>query len=1248
MFKKITSLILTFVMTLGVICIYPMGTVHANEDTGLELEKIIYANSTLDTDEINSDNEVNIENDAEIDTSTVITSPNKYPAIKLVFNEELNCDYKDKLLDDTTIIKAIDNSGKNVDGFSATYNSETKSIDIDVSSYDVSQDNNPYYLVLTDQIKSNDKNFVPKVVFDGKLAEGGKELLLPFNFDTEKPGCTIMSGETSISTEADDPTVLEKENVIEFKFSESMRIFNYKIDDEYDFSRNISFEEKQDDGQYKAINLEASDFNANEENIKFFLSGDNYKNNKEYHIKISKYNIEDLAGNGLNYDVKGDYYFKIQGDTPVLNSTLSPNSIVFSKTTPSATQIEMNLNGNNLVDIKEGEKALEMDTDYSVSENVVTISEDYLKEKETGKFDLTFVFDKGNPATLAVIITEGEEVTIDSTITPSKAEFDKTNPKDIEVAMNLNGNSFMGIKNGEDELASGTDYSVDKDKVTIKSDYLDQISEGTLKLSFKFDKGNDAELLITIKDDSVIIIDSTITPTKAEFDKANPKDIEVSMSLNGNSLTGIKNVKEGLQLDKDYSISGDRVTIKSDYLKEKAVGSLNLTFIFNQGNNAKLELTIKDSSMVINDPIITPSTAEFDEGDPKDIVVTMNPNGNTLLKLKVVLDLKPGEDYVVSGNEVTIKKEYLSTRTFGSETTIIFMFSNNKTAELKVKMLRSSTITNYGVNYKRNEPNDIELSVNYNGNTLEYIKTRDTGYMLIEGEDYTLKDDKILLKQKFLNTLPLGYPKLVFHFNHGKDDDLTITVQTISSELITRTAEFDKENPSDVELDIKANGNGILEILNDDYTLKLGKDYSFNSTKLVFKKEYLNKLENGENYFELKFDDDAYGPKKHNIIITISGNVENSIVEPSMFKFYRKTPQDLTVGIYYNGNKLLSIKDGDYTLAVGKDYETTATGVLIKKEYFNSLPNGIRNLCFYFDRGTTAEIKVEISEKEIKNSIINPRIIDVDRKNIEDCTIEMQLNENEFKEINDGSVKLVEGKDYTLEGNIVTLKKEYIEKLAIGETKLYFHFSEGQDAKLVINVMDKLPELSHTLINFYKENPEDFVVGLENNGYELSSIEYDGKVLVQGTDYVISDGEIVLKKEFLSTLEEGYCKLIFKFTGDKECVLTVNVLASNKFIIRPSFDSTSIKLGYDAKLVFNINNCSKDSEMVTFIVGLYDSEDKLIDYTALVQEMKSYENIEIAQRLSMPEEGKYTIKCFVCDNVEEMKPQSEIIEIAVK
>jgi len=147
---------------------------------------------------------------------------------------------------------------------------------------------------------------------------------------------------------------------------------------------------------------------------------------------------------------------------------------------------------------------------------------------------------------------------------------------------------------------------------------------------------------------------------------------------------------------------------------------------------------------------------------------------------------------------------------------------------------------------------------------------------------------------------------------------------------------------------------------------------------------------------------------------------------------------------------------------------------------------------------------------------------------------------------------------------------------------------------------------------------------------------------------VISDGEIVLKREFLSTLEEGFCKLILKFTGDKECVLTVNVLASNKFIIRPNFDSTSIRLGYDAKLVFNINNCSKDSEMVTFIVGLYDSEDKLVDYTALVQEMKSYENIEIAQRLSMPEEGKYTIKCFVCDNVEEMKPQSEIIEIAVK
>lgn len=98
---------------------------------------------------------------------------------------------------------------------------------------------------------------------------------------------------------------------------------------------------------------------------------------------------------------------------------------------------------------------------------------------------------------------------------------------------------------------------------------------------------------------------ATITPTTAEFDKEETKqeDVLVTMTLNDNTLSQIKNGSAVLTEGSDYTVKGTSVTIRKEYLATLKTGSVTLTFIFSAGRNAKLTLTVKDTTEgVIPDP----------------------------------------------------------------------------------------------------------------------------------------------------------------------------------------------------------------------------------------------------------------------------------------------------------------------------------------------------------------------------------------------------------------------------------------------------------------------------------------------------------------------------------------------------------------------------------------------------------------------------------------------------------------------
>ncbi|WP_425497135.1 X2-like carbohydrate binding domain-containing protein [Paenibacillus phytohabitans] len=280
-----------------------------------------------------------------------------------------------------------------------------------------------------------------------------------------------------------------------------------------------------------------------------------------------------------------------------------------------------------------------------------------------------------------------------STITPVSASFDKktANQADIAVTMTLNGNTLSSIKNGAATLTAGTDYSVSGSAVTIKKAYLATQAVGTTTLSFNFSAGAAQTLAIAVVDTTTPASNSAITPVSASFDKktANQADIAVTMTLNGNTLTSIKNGAASLTTGTDYSVSGSAVTISKAYLAAQAVGTTTLSFNFSAGAVQTLAVGVVDTTTPASNSAITPVSASFDKktANQADIAVTMTLNGNTLTSIKNgAASLTPGTDYSVSGSVATISKAYLAAQAVGT-TTLSFNFSAGAAQTLAVAVV---------------------------------------------------------------------------------------------------------------------------------------------------------------------------------------------------------------------------------------------------------------------------------------------------------------------------------------------------------------------------------------------------------------------------------------------------------------------------------------------------------------------------------------------------------------------------------
>jgi hypothetical protein len=205
---------------------------------------------------------------------------------------------------------------------------------------------------------------------------------------------------------------------------------------------------------------------------------------------------------------------------------------------------------------------------------------------------------------------------------------------------------------GSEITVGGTNTN---DLLTALNANLDEIKDNTL---YKWKEAGGYPTFDSVRWSAPA--DGSITPSTAGFDKYNSAagyaDVTVTKSDGDHTLNGIYNGAAALAANTDYTIAGNTVTIKKEYLATLATGLAVLNFDYSGGTDPVLTITITDSTPVASsDATLSALTISSGTLSPAFVPGTTNYTANVAYSVSSVnvTPMVNQADAVVTVNGVT-------------------------------------------------------------------------------------------------------------------------------------------------------------------------------------------------------------------------------------------------------------------------------------------------------------------------------------------------------------------------------------------------------------------------------------------------------------------------------------------------------------------------------------------------------------------------------------------------------------------
>lgn len=410
--------------------------------------------------------------------------------------------------------------------------------------------------------------------------------------------------------------------------------------------------------------------------------------------------------------------------------------------------------------------------------------------------------------------------------------------------------------------------------------------------------------------------------------------------------------------------------------------------------------------------------------------------------------------------------------------------------------------------------------------------------------DPTNKD--ITVTASVYNGTPLNETSHTF----TQDGSYTFTATNdagTSSETVTIT-NIDKTPPV-----ISINGNAMEYVkCIDNYSDKGAKaidDKDGDISSLISVSGRVNTFVPGEYNLIYSVQDkagNAAAPVKRTVIVV---NELNSVTPSEVLYDARKLPAfSVTLS---KVNKLIDIKNGSASLNSGKDYTVSGSALSIApgylNYYFNKFPGQDLKLVLYFNEGNTSTLTVRPVWEQVHT--ITPSEIKVDKSKINDVSVSMDVFDMVLVSVNNGSSALDPANDYSVSGNVVTIKKSYINyyfsKFPGQNLNLIFKFYDGSEQVLSIYTGSSPNTTIAPAVETYKVGSKtDVAVTANMNGNFFSSINNGTSALIPRIDYTYeaATNTLYIKSSYIAYYFGKFHQdllLTVNFTGGKPATLTI-------------------------------------------------------------------------------------------------------------
>jgi uncharacterized protein (DUF2141 family) len=734
---------------------------------------------------------------------------------------------------------------------------------------------------------------------------------------------------------------------------------------------------------------------------------------------------------------KNNGYPFLKNNPPATSATISPTTAFFDKKAGSQADVTTTITWNsatNVTAVKKGDAALTVNTDYTVAGNTLTIKKEYLAALAVGDVALTIEFDKGDAAALNISVSDTTPVTYTLTLSGDGLTSD---PGAGAITENTSVTITVTPTAGK-QVATFTVNGIDKKAELVNSKYTFTIIEDTT-VAVTYEDIPPVKYAITVAN----VTGGTATVT------TNPANEAAAGTTVTVSIAGIEAGKQFKSITVTDADSGavaiTTVTAGESYTFTMPAKAVTVT------------VAVAVEAIPVVSAAINPTTASFDkkaaaQGDVTT-TITWNSATNVTAVKKGDAVLMANTDYTVEGNTLTIKKAYLAGQAVG-DVALTIEFDKGDAAALTITV-SDSTVTNATINpttvnfdKKAGSQADVTATITWNSATnVTAVKKGDAA--LTANTDYTVAGNTLTIKKEYLAALAVGDVALTIEFDKGDAAALNISVSDTTPVTYTLTLSGDGLTSDPGAGAITENTSVTITV-----TPTAGKQVATFTVNGIDKKA---ELVNSKYTFTIIEDTtvavtyEDIPPVKYAITVAnVTGGTATVTTNPANEAAAGTTVTVSIAGIEAGKQfKSITVTDAD-------SGAVAITTVTAGESYTFTMPA----------KAVTVTVAVAVEAIPVVSAAINPTTASFDKKAGSQADVTTTITWNSATNVTavkKGDAVLMANTDYTISGNTLTIKQDYLATQSAGDLVLTVEFDHGSPATLTISITDTTPPSTYTV-----------------------------------------------------------------------------------------------------------------------------------------------------------------------------------------